>query len=633
MKHKSRFALLCTAVTLLPLLLADPLAAYHIFTVGADGQVSISATAVRKIARKGLMFGKGSEVYNVNDLNTYPDYPELGFDTPENRATSDAVAAEINSAVQSAHEDGAKALLWSFEIENPPVLVAKHPDLACGPGTGWYERRDGDRTYKVNGICIYKKGAREFIQKRFDEILRKCPDVDGFLFSLHESATRPWYGSCDACKEKTVADKIADTANMLHECVREAMHKVRPGKEPVDYVREHGLSYAFASGNPEKMQQVVDGLTRIDPAVPIVVRPGLGDYFEFMILNPLIRRDELEYPNEAVKGLAERDAHPFIVDGAAATRQLDGPACVPVDSGLALQDYFRAAKCKSLAGWGYTRTRTTGETTCFRLNALTVDTAHALMVDPDLDIRGFTRRWYENEMDLNPQAAAVFADIVIRGYAIDVLTTCVNGTNFPLGATGDWRRATGDYRGTQGRPDEWDSGWWKGTSQHFGTRTSVLWPKDDEEPCVYGFGSTASGLPAAIRTRKTLDEKLAYILYEKRLGVILARASLSQMLSLKGKMADELYNKAADQCKLALWFARAREAQARAFWTWWFRPETPAQVISGYYADYEKILAEPIPDGFTMSSGEIKDDALNNRYWGKSRFEAGASGFPFPKAR
>lgn len=632
MIHMSRAAVLRVLVTLLFVLLSDPLNAYNIFTVGADWRVSIHATAVRKIARKGLMFGQANEIYNVNDLNTYPDYPELGFDTAQNRTTSDAVATEINAAVTSAHEDGRKALLWSFEIENPAVFVAKHHELACGPGTGWYQYRDGDKPLKVNGICVYKKGAREFIQRRFDEILRKCPDVDGFLLSLHESATRPWYGSCDACKDKTVADKIADTANMLHQCIREAMHKVRPGKEPVDYVREHGLAYAFASAKPEKMREVVDGLVKIDPAVPIVVRPGLGDYFEFMILNPLVRHDELEYPGDHIAGLAERDAHPFILDGAAATRQLDGPACIPVHSGPALQDYFRAAKCKSLAGWGYARTKTTGETTCFRLNALTVDSATALMVDPNLDLRDFTQRWYEGEMDLSPEAAAVFADVVIRGYAIDVLCTCVNGTNFPLGATGDWRSSTGDYRGIRGCPSAWDSGWWKGTSQHFGTRTGVLWPRDDDEPCVYGFHSDSGCPREVVRVKKSADEKLAYILYEKRLGVLLARASLAQILSLNGKIADDLYNKAVDQCKLALWFARAREAQARAFWTWWFRPDIPARVISDYYGDYEKILAEPIPDGFAISANDIRNDALDNRYYGKSRFEAGAAGFPFPKA-
>jgi len=632
MTRKSRLVVICAAVTLLAVLAPDSLSAYHIFVAGADGKVTIRASAVRKIARKGLMFGQASEIYNVNDLNTYPDYPELGFDTPENRATSDAVAAEINEIVHSAHEDGGKALLWSFEIENPAVLVALHPELACGPGTGWYERREGDRVYKVNGLCLYKKGTREFVQRRFDEILRKCPDVDGFLFSLHESASRPWCGQCDSCKDKTTADRIADTANMLHQCVREAVHKARPGKEPVNYIREHGLSYVFAADKPGKMQEVVDGLSRMDPAVPVVVRPGLGDYFEFMILNPLVRHDELEYPGNRVVGLAERDDHPFILDGAAATRQLDGPACIPVHNGPVLRDYFQAAKCKSFAGWGHTRTRTTGETTCFRLNALSMDTGHALLVDPDLDVRDFTRRWYEREMALSPEAAVVFTDIVIRGYAIDVLSTCVNGTNFPLGATADWRAGTGDYRGIRGCPDRWDSGWWRGTSRHFGTRTSVLWPKDDEEPCVYGFSGGIGGLPGAVRTKKSADEKLAYILHEKRLAVSLARASLRQAMSLSGEAPDELYNKAVDQCQLALWFARAREAQARAFWTWWFRPDMPVRVISGCYREYEKILEEPIPDGFTMSSDEIREDALNNRYWGKSRFEAGVSGFPFPDA-
>ncbi len=362
-----------------------------------------------------------------------------------------------------------------------------------------------------------------------------------------------------------------------------------------------------------------------------MVRPGLGDYFEFMAPNPLIRHDELEYQCDHIAGLAERDAHPFILDGAAATRQLDGPACIPVDSGVPLQGDFRAAQCKSLAGWGYGRTRTTGETTCFRLNALTVDSAAALLVDPKLDLRDFTRRWYEREMSLSPGAAAMFADIVIRGYAVDVLCTCVNGTNFPLGATADWRKSTGSYRGTRGDPSAWDSGWWRGTAAQFGTRTSVLWPRDDDRPCVYGFQGDDC-LPAAVRAKKSAGEKLAYILYEKRLGVMLARASLAQAQSLKGKITDDLYNKAVDQCKLELWFARVREAQAKAFWTWWFKPDVAADAISGYYADYEKILAESIPNGFAMSAGDIKDDELNNRYWGKSRFEAGAAGFPLPKA-
>lgn len=611
---------------------ADSLSAYHIYTLKPDGGARIHATAITKIARKGLMFGTGTEIYNTNSLNTYPDYPELGYDTPENRAISDATAAEINKLVESAHEDGRKALLWSFEIENPPILVAKHPELSCGPGTGWYQYHDTDKRYPVHGLCVYKPGTREFVQKRFDEIFRKCPDIDGILFSLHESASRPWLGRCEACADKSASDRIADTANLVHECVRAAMRKVRPGKEPVNYAREHGLSYAYAAGEAGKMQEVVDGLERIDRSIPVIVRPGLGDYFEFMILNPLIRNDRLEFPGSQVQGLGERCSRPIVIDGAAATRQLDNPACIPAYSGVPLQRYFRAARCPSLAGWGFTRTHGTGETTALRLNAILIDSALALMADPDLDLREFAAGWYEREMDLKPEAASVVADIIIRAYAIDVLSTCVNGTNFPLGATKDWRLPTGDYRGARGRPDQWDTGWWAVTSRHFGTRTAALWPTDDEEPAVYGFGAERYGFgPEAAFARKTAREKLDYILMEKQLAVMLARANLAQARSLEGAIDAELYRKIADQCELALWFARTRQAQSRAFWTWWFLPEIDPETIGEYYRHYDAVQAEDIPNGLTMSARDIKDDDWENRYYGRKRFEAGVSDFPFPE--
>lgn len=596
--------------------------AYNIYVKAPDGSVSIAATAVWKIARKGLTFGKATEILNVNSLNTYPDYPELGFDTPENRATAEATATQINSLVHSAHEQGKKALLWSYEIENPPVLIAKHPELACGKGTGWYEYRQGDPRYEVNGLCLYKKGAREFIQKRFDEIFRRCPDVDGILFSLHESATRPIFGHCNACKGKSVADKIADTANLLDDCIRKAMQKVRPGKIPANYAREHGLAYAYAMGDAAKTAQVVEGLARIKRETPVIIRAGLGDYFEFMLTSPLLRRDPWEFPGIDTKGLAERNNHPFILDGLAGTRHLDNPACLPVYNGTATQRDFQAAHCSSLVGWGYARTRTTGETTAFRLNALDIDTAAALLVNPGLDVHRFAEAWYSRELDVTPDAARILTRIVIRAYVIDVLSTSVNGVNFPLVADG----------GVRGDPARWNRGWWERPGHHFGSRIAVIRPETDQMSAVYGFGENRYGFgPEGRKVKMTPEEKLAYILKEKAEAVALALGSLREAKKLPPETPAKLRREVLDQCELAVWFARAREAQARAFWTWWFFPETPSSSLRRLYRQYETVLAQPIPDGYTMSAGEIKDDERQNPYWGKDLFERTAPGFPLPE--
>lgn len=607
------------AITATLLLMPQGVLPYHIYSVGPDGAVTITATAVWKIARKGMMFGEGTEVLNVNALNTYPDYPELGFDTPANRSRADQTAAEINRLVQANHEDGRRALLWSYEVENPSALLLAHPDLSCGNGTGWYESREGEVRAKVNGMCIYKPAAREFIQKRFNEILRRCPDVDGFIFSLHESSTRPIFGSCETCQTKTAAEKIRDTIDLLDECSLNAMQNVRPGKVPDNYARSHGLGYAYARDDPEKMNQAAEGLATSRKSVTLIVRGGLGDYYEFMIDSPLVRSDEYEYPCPHVSGLAERATHRFILDGCAAVRHLDMPACIPVYNGPALARDFRAASCSALAGWGYGRTRETGETTVFRLNALTVDSALALLANPETDLRTFVTQWYRREFGLGGTAASVLCSIVFRAYSIDILATCVNGLNFPLNGSGQ-----------PGSPETWNPQWYDRPGRCFATRIAAVRSQDDLAPAVYGFGYAKYGISFPLaNVRKTVREKLEYVLGEKAAAVHLAALSLREAQSLEGQLPDGLFRDVVNQCRLSLWFCRARQAQARAFWTWWFYPDTPQSDLRSLVRRYESIVQEPIPDGYTMSSAEIRDDEHSNPYWGSELLRLSAHAVPF----
>ncbi len=283
-----------------------PADGFTIYLKDASGDLKPVAQSIGSIARRGSTFSPSEFSYKMTSLLfTYPDYPELGYNTPENEATAQAEADRLNKMIADLHSRGLKAVAHSYEIEVPKGFIPKHPELQCS-GAGL--RMDGTQETwfipgeKSGGMCMYKPGAQEFIQKRFDELFRRLPDLDGVVFSMSESAVRPHNGTCATCADKTIEDKTRDMVELLDKAISSAMRKVHPEKEPYNVARSWGVPELISRRDPVKIRQVVDGFEECPRDVSAVIKVGFGDYDYYMDTAPV------------AIGLAKANRQPFLLD-------------------------------------------------------------------------------------------------------------------------------------------------------------------------------------------------------------------------------------------------------------------------------------------------------------------------------
>ncbi len=542
---------------ILAVAMAGPAEAFTIYMKDTSGDLRPVAVSIGSIARRGSTFSPSEFSYKMTSLLfTYPDYPELGYNTSENEATARTEAKRINRVIADLHSRGLKALAHSYEIEVPKGFIPKHPDLQCS-GAGL--RMDG--TYetwfipgeKSGGMCMYKPGAREFIQKRFDELFRRLPDLDGVVFSMSESAVRPHNGTCATCADKTLEDKTRDMVAFLDEAITNAMHKVHPEKEPFNVARSWGVPELISRRDPEKIKLITDGFLECPRDVPVVIKVGFGDYDFYMDTAPV-----------AIK-LAKANRQPFLLD---VGRRGVEPFC-PGIGGKMYQRFVQDISCDALAGILAWRGKPENDSHPFKLNTLNWDTVQALFKDPKLDMQSFYTGWAHDNLGIDQTSAAVFAKILLNWEQVLVLGGSQNGCDWPL--------APGSSIDGETRPGSrwtWNYNYFAKASGTYGLRANV-------------YEATTDSIGSA-------QEKLSKILAEKAEAVRLAGESVRLIRTIKGRIDDDRYKSLEEMLLQAEWWTRHREAFAHAYWPWWFNPRVKPSTIEAAYSRYLKILEEPV---------------------------------------
>lgn len=535
--------------------------AFNIYMKNASGGVDMVASSIGTIARRGSTFSSSEFRYKMTSLLfTYPDYPELGYNTPENESVARAEAERLNRQIDDLHARGIKALVHTYEIEVPKGFIPKHPELECS-GAGL--RVDGNKITwfipdeKSGGMCLYKPGAREFIQRRFDELFRRLPDLDGIIFSLNESAVRPYRGTCSACADKDLEDKVRDMIQILDESVTRAMHKVRPGKDPYNVARTWGVPEYVARRDPQKVRQLVRAFLGAPDDVPIVIKVGYGDYNIFMDTAP------------AAVALARANSQPFLLD--VGRRGVEPFA--PGIFGQQNQLFFQDTACSSLAGVFYSRGRPESEDHPLKIGTLNWDTMVRLLQNPSADLMEFYSEWAGRELRLDAAAASSTSQILRNWEDVCVLGATQNGC--------DWEFAGGldGCSSIDGlvRP---------------GSRWTWNYNLFDK---IGGFyGERANIYEASTDSLGTAREKYDRIIAEKRDALRLARQNVQTLAKLEGKLEDKRFQDLRVLLRQCEWWCRSREALARAFWLWWFDPRVEPKRVSKAYQEYLHILREPV---------------------------------------
>jgi len=537
--------------------LVGPAEGFTIYMREASGDLKPVAVSIGSIARRGSTFSPSEFSYKMTSLLfTYPDYPELGYNTPENELTAKTEADRINAVIADLHSRGLKAVAHSYEIEVPKGFIPRHPELQCS-GAGL--RMDGDRETwfipdeKSGGLCMYKPGVREFMQSRFDELFRRLPDLDGVVFSMSESAVRPHNGLCATCADRTLKDKTRDMVVFLDEAVSGAMRKVRPDKDPFNVARSWGVPELISRRNPEKIRQITDGFEECPRDVPVAIKVGFGDYDFYMDTAPV------------AIGLAKANRQPFLLD--VGRRGVE--PFVPGIGGSMYQRFVQDVSSDALAGILAWRGRPENESHPFKLNTLNWDTVQALFRDPKLDLRSFYTGWVRDNLGMDQSSAAVFASVLLNWERVLVLGGAQNGCDWPL--------APGSSIDEDIRPGSrwtWNYNYFAKASSTYGLRANI-----------YEATTDSIGTP---------EEKLRKILSEKAEAVKLAKENVRLIRTIKGRIDGERYKSLEEMLLQAEWWTRHREALARAYWPWWFNARIRPGPVEKAYSAYLRILEEPV---------------------------------------
>ena len=106
---------------------------------------------------------------------------------------------EVRQRVDFAKSLGLKVYFHSYEVSLPSEVMEVFPELTVGHVS---EMLAEDETARVDRyLCLSNPEVRRLIEIKTAESLEDFADIDGFIYSFHESKMITYSHNCDQCKQ------------------------------------------------------------------------------------------------------------------------------------------------------------------------------------------------------------------------------------------------------------------------------------------------------------------------------------------------------------------------------------------------------------------------------------------------
>jgi len=141
------------------------------------------------------------EIGRLNDnlLCMMREVPELYEIRKQFADSIKAQKQEVRRRVNYAKSLGLKVYFHSYEISMPPEVMEVFPELAVGHIREVCEEDELASNDKY--LCLSNPEVRRLLAIKIKESLEDFKDIDGYIYSFHESSTSTYSHICDECRD------------------------------------------------------------------------------------------------------------------------------------------------------------------------------------------------------------------------------------------------------------------------------------------------------------------------------------------------------------------------------------------------------------------------------------------------
>ena len=352
-----------------------------------------------------------------------------------------AAKQEVRRRVDFAKSLGLQVYFHSYELSMPPEIMEVFPELAVGHVSEIIAEDILAKTDKY--LCLSNPEVRRLVSLKITEWLEDFSDIDGLIYSFHESSTSTYSHVCDQCKQ--YPDRFP-FIEWLNKAIAAGVCKVSSNIEIIP--RLWGINHVAGLGS-ERIEIIAD-FHENDPSLwycrrptsrakyiynPEVVNRKIKDYAEANNLSLMYKATWGDYTlNQPLNRWANQygNAHQIIE---LSLEHCVGGKYIPLIMSHQHQDFIKKTQGENISyaivpvNWGRVCKSNTKELAvsplCWGLNKLNLTIATKLLEDPDLDINKVMRKEIETQYGID--CGDEFVELLLQTAEVMDMAINING--------------------------------------------------------------------------------------------------------------------------------------------------------------------------------------------------------------